>query len=44
MMTDELILMLDKFEAGTGKAPTKILCGEAAFEKLVCEATDDWGA
>lgn len=44
MMTDELILMLDKFEAGTGKAPTKILCGEAAFEKLRREATDDWGA
>lgn len=44
MITDELILMLDKFEAGTGKAPTKILCGAAAFEKLVCEATDDWGA
>lgn len=44
MMTDELILMLDKFEAGTGKAPTKIICGEAAFEKLRREATDDWGA
>ena len=34
MMTDELIMMLDKFEAGTGKPPTKIICGEAAFEKL----------
>lgn len=44
MMTDELILMLDKFEAGTDKAPTKVLCGEAAFEKLRREATDDWGA
>ena len=39
MMTDELILMLDKFEAGTGKAPTKIFCGKAAFEKLCREAT-----
>lgn len=44
MMTDELIMMLDKFEAGTGKPPTKIICGEAAFEKLRREATDDWGA
>lgn len=44
MMTDELILMLDKFEAGTGKPPTKIICGEGAFEKLRREATDDWGA
>lgn len=44
MMTDELIMMLDKFEAGTGKTPTKIICGEAAFEKLRCEAIDDWGA
>lgn len=44
MTTDEIILMLDRFEASTGKAPTKILCGEAAFEKLRREATDDWGA
>lgn len=44
MMTDELIMMLDKFEAGTGKPSTKIICGEAAFEKLRREATDDWGA
>lgn len=43
-MTDELILMLAKFIAGTGKTPTNIVCGEAAFEKLRQEATDDWGA
>lgn len=44
MMTDELMLMLDKFTAGTGKTPTNIICGEAAFEKLRHEAVDDWGA
>lgn len=44
MMTDELTLMLNKFEAGTGKHPTKIICGDAAFEKLCREANDTWGA
>lgn len=44
MMTDELILMLDKFEVGIGKRPTKIICGETAFEKLRREAINDWGA
>lgn len=44
MMTDELTLMLNKFEAGTGKHPTKIICGGTAFEKLCREANDTWGA
>lgn len=44
MMIDELALMLDKFKEDTGKVPTKIICGEKAFEKLRREAIDDWGA
>jgi len=43
MMMDELTRMLDKFEAGSGKRPTKILCGELAFQKLRREAFDDLG-
>lgn len=44
MMTDELMLMLDTFTARTGKTPTNILCGEAAFEKLRRAVVDDWDA
>lgn len=40
MITEELILMLGKFEEFTGKTPAKILFGEAAFEKIRRETTD----
>lgn len=41
MMTDELILMLDKFEAWAGKAPTKTLCGEEDYYKPI-QYTQRW--
>lgn len=44
MMTDELILRIDKFETDIGKATKRIFCGKAAFEKLCREAIDDRGA